>query len=74
MDGKRCMKSPAPNRQLNVDYIIKILSVQIKMKIMNLSIFSYHCKAKMVHDFMPSIEINARQKIKKNVALPKLIF
>lgn len=68
------MKSPAPNRQLSADYIIKILSVQIEMQIMSLSIFSYPCKAKMVHEFMPSIEINARQKINKNVDLPKLIF
>lgn len=57
------MKYPGPNRQLDAGYIIKILSVQIKMQIMSLSIFFYHCKAKMVHDFIPSIEINARQKI-----------
>jgi len=68
------MKSPTPNRQLNADYIIKILSVQIKMQIMSLSIFFYHCKAKMVYDFMPSIAKNARQKINKIVDLPKIIF
>lgn len=68
------MKSPAPNRQLNADYIITILSVQIKVQIMSLNIFSYRWKSKMVHDFMPSVEINAKQRINKNVDLPKLIF
>lgn len=53
---------------------LRFFSVQMKMQIMILSGFSYHCKAKMVHDFMPSIEINARQKINENVGLPKLIF
>lgn len=53
---------------------LRFFSVQIKMQIMILSRFSYHCKAKMVHDFMPSIEINARQKVNENVDLLKLIF
>lgn len=44
------------------------------MQIMSLSIFSYHYKAKTVHDFMSSIDIEARQKINKNLDLPKLIF
>lgn len=65
------MKSPAPNRQFNADYIINILSVQIKMQIMSLSMFFYNCKAKIVHDFMPSIEINEREKINENVDLLK---
>lgn len=68
------MKPPAPNRQLNADYVIRILSVQIKMQIMSLSIFSYHCKAKMVDNFMIGIEVNARRKINKNIDLPKVIF
>lgn len=64
----------APNKQLNAGYVIQILSVQTKMQILSLSIFSYHRKSKIVQHFMPGIELNARQKNNKNVDPPILIF